>query len=206
MATRNNKPETQQDVSDAVDLHFAKDGAEVLTPADPNALAALTDDVMREIGGTGNAFNDAMEIARQIHGNVKSLTDEFGNGFQLLDNKGLLVGERFVFLKWQFSEGKFGTYVTASVVTEKGGKYILVDGSSGIREQLHTYTRKQGRWGGFVADHGLRVSSYSTCEACGQPRSSFDDVCTNQLSNGSQCGDASTNRSTGETYYLDLTA
>lgn len=166
----------------------------------------LTDDVMRAIGTTGDAFADAMNIAEQIYGTVPEIAEEIGNGFALLDDKNKLVGTPLVLLKWAFSNGDFGVFCSAAVVTKDGGKYIVNDGSTGLCTQLREYSVNTNRYGGVVAKRGFRESTYSTCKGCGKPRSSMDDTCTATLKNGSVCGDSDTSRGTGQTFYLDTAA
>lgn len=173
-------------------------------PAD--VTAALTDDVLRNIGSTGDAFADALAIAEQLYGTVPAISEEFGNGFSIVEDKGVLVGKKFLLLKWGFSQGDFGVFCSAAVVTADGGKYILNDGSTGICDTLREFSTRTQRYGGFVAQRGLRVSQYATCKACGKPRSSLDDTCSNILGNGSECADSSVERGTGQTFYLDMAA
>lgn len=198
------------DVSEKVRVRLAENGVAIPSAIDNALMRELTDDVLRGIGETGNAFEDAMQIAQQLYGQVKELSEDFGNGFQLLTDKSQLAGKKFLLLKWNFSSGEYAMFVTARVVTAEpingGHKFIINDGSTGICSQLHDYSMREGKFGGYVATRGLRSSSYATCKACGKPRTSFDEICEGMLPNGTRCGDARSERGTGETFYLDLSS
>lgn len=183
---------------------IARNSDQVTEAVIHDSSAGITDDVLRGIGYSGDAFADALAAAEAAYGTVQSIAEEFGNGFAVLKDKSVLVGKKFLMLKWGFSQGDYGMFASVAVVTVDGGKYILNDGSTGICRDLHTFSVQHGRYGGFIAENGLRVSQYATCVSCGRPRSSLDDdVCAVILPNGSECGDASTQRGSGETYYLD---
>lgn len=196
--------EIMDNLPENVHVQTARNGVAIPVNADSSIIRELTDDVLRQIGGTGDAFADAMQIAEQLYGEVRSVAEDFGSGFQLTPDKNELVGKKFVLLKWSFTQGDFGVFASAALVTADGKKLIINDGSTGLCEQLRQYSIKTGKFGGYVAPRGLRTSSYATCKGCGQPRSAFDEICTGTLVNGSQCGDASVDRGTGQTYYLDL--
>jgi hypothetical protein len=205
MAKRQND-DSAQAAAEGVEVRISRDGVAIPTSADTSVMRELTDDVLRGIGDTGDAFADALAIAEQLYGSVQDITEEFGTGFELVSDKNSLVGVKFVLLKWNFTQGDFGVFVSAAVVTAKGRKYILNDGSTGICQQLREFSMRTGKFGGFVAPRGLRSSQYATCQACGKPRSSFDETCPGILQNGSVCGDTNTARGTGSTYYLDTAA
>lgn len=172
-------------------------------------MADVTDDVMRGIGATGDAFADAMAVAAQIAGpEIPVVAEEIGDGFTVLptDKKGTLIGVPMVLLKWEWHLGDNGPFVSVHLVTADGGKFIVNDGSTGIYSQLQEYSRNSGRDGILRAPHGFRESVYATCMGCGKPRKSTDDECAAILRNGSVCGDTDTGRGTGQTYYLDTSA
>jgi len=209
MAKRNgNTPENTPELPENVSGRMGFYGDLIPVPrADADsALANMNDDTLRGIGSSGDAFADALALAEAAFGSVETVTEIMGNGFALLpkDDKGKLVGNKLLFLKWGFNDGDFGLFCSVAVVTADGQKYIVNDGSSGICGQLHQYTIKSGRFGGLVAPRGLRESTYSTCVSCGKPRSQFDETCSNVLDNGSACGNTDTKRGTGTTYYIDL--
>lgn len=170
---------------------------------------SLTDDVMRSIGQSGNAFADAMAIAEQLGVAVVDIAEEIGTGFQLLpkEQKGTLVGVPFIILRWRIHDGDFDSvFASASLVTEDGRKLIVVDGSTGICEQLRSLMLKTGRASWVRCPRGLRASQYATCRSCGKPRTQFDETCASTLDNGTVCGNTDTARGTGETFYLDISA
>jgi hypothetical protein len=162
----------------------------------------MEDDALRGV----DSFAAALALAEQTYGDVLSFSGEMGNGFRILQDKAQLVSVRCLFLNWRFSEGDFGVFVSAAVVTEDGSKYIVNDGSTGMYADLMEYSARTGRFGGMVADNGLRVSEYATCTGCNSPRPSRVEVCTNTLHNGSVCGDTDTGRGLSTTYYVDLSA
>lgn len=95
---------------------------------------------------------------------VVTAADEIGDGFSVLtkDEKAKLVGEMCLFVKWDFHLGDMGEFVTAHVVTSKGDKWILNDGSTGIYQQLREMSDDTGRMGGLMVHKGLRESNYLT--------------------------------------------
>lgn len=109
-------------------------------------------------------FEDALNLMIETYGSDGVITaDEvLGNGFGLLSNKDLLCGVPFLCMKWQFYPGKFAdNFVTIMVVTQKGEKYLVNDGSTGLCKQLWELTQNTGRQGGMVARHGLTRSDFT---------------------------------------------
>ena len=123
------------------------------------SMPALFDD---DALGNITSFDDAMNALAVAPEDV----NEYGNGFDIVEDKRTLIGVPFVVLQWRFSEGDYGVFVSAAIVTEDGRKLILNDGSTGIREFLETVTRKRVASGhqypraGLTARKGLRVSDY----------------------------------------------
>jgi hypothetical protein len=157
---------------------------------------------LREI----NDYEMAMRAAIETYGEVADATKELGNGFALLskDDKAKLVGTPFLLLYWTFQHGDYGYFASAAAVTPDGMKFIMNDGSSGMFQDLLGFTQEHnGRQGGLLCPGGLRESTYPTCTGCSQPRSTVAKVCTNRLSNDTECGDESDERSSGTTYYLE---
>lgn len=157
----------------------------------------FTDKELRSVG----SFDDALALIQREYGDVVSVTEHLGNGFALLqrDQKAKLVDVPFLILHIRFSEGDYSDdgFVTMAVVTGKGERFILNDGSTGIRDQLfELVANNPGRYGGYQVPGGLRVSVYDTCFGCGKPRPDAQEVCAG-------CGDTSTKRAPGETYYLN---
>lgn len=122
----------------------------------------ITDTVLAKI----TSFEDAM-AALNSAGIVVESSDEYGNGFQVVD-KDLLVGVNFVILEWRFNEGSFGDrqFVSASCVTEDNRKVVINDGSSGVAAQLARITdsRRERKiansQSGLVVKGGLIKSEY----------------------------------------------
>lgn len=111
-----------------------------------------------------NTFDDALALIQEQYGQggVISADEVLGNGFALLTNKDHLVGVPFVFMKWQFNQGKYqDDFCTALVVTVNNQKYIVNDGGSGICRQLKEFTEVSGRQGGMAARKGLTRSDYT---------------------------------------------
>lgn len=129
------------------------------------------------------SFEDALKLAVDTLGeeNIARASAEIGDGFKLLETKDQLIGVPMILLTWDFSIGDFGEFVSIRLVTKDGGKFIVNDGSTGIRDQLIQYTAKKGRKGGLVCDKGLRRSDYEYTDEKGQ-------------------------KSKAQTYYLDTSA
>lgn len=142
----------------------AKDVEQVkAAPARPTdeQLSALTDlsSISALMGDTG--IIDASEL---------------GTGFELVEDKGRLIGVPLVFVHWTLKMGTFGWMCIAHVVQLDNtgtviGKYVVTDGSTGICQQLTDITEASGRTSGLIAKHGLRVSEYDyTDEKTGETR------------------------------------
>lgn len=164
---------------------------------DVKAVAVVerfNDDTLRGI----KSAEDAMRLITETYGGYVDITEELGSGFSLLEDrdKARLVGRPFIIVQVQFSQGTFGEFVSASLVTlDTNDRVIMNDGSTGICAQLRSLVDRLGRMGGFHVPKGLRESSYATCKRCGSPRLPSAEVCI--------CGDDSTDRSQGTTYYLE---
>lgn len=160
--------------------------------------APVDDSAARKVA----SFADAMQLAASVHGSVANVADTLGDGFALLDkdSKSRLVGVEMVFLDWDFHFGDYdATFCSARVVTKDGAKFRINDGGTGLCEQLRAYSAESGNQGGLYAPHGLTASTYETCVECSKPHPLRDDEC-------GHCGDTSTRRARGTTYYIDLTA
>jgi hypothetical protein len=129
----------------------AKSGEVVKAAISTEELAAL------------NSFEDALALAKMKYGesNVVAASDVIGDGFKLLDNKDQLIGVPFLAVQWDFHEGDHGEFVAMKVMTQDGQKFIVNDGSSGIRDQVMAYTAKTGNYGGLFCLKGLRRSNYT---------------------------------------------
>ena len=108
------------------------------------------------------SFEDAYRLAAQYYGeeNLVRADETIGNGFRLLADKDTLIDTPFIALGWRFNPGDYGEFCTMMVVTEDGRKFIVNDGSTGICQQLATYTNATGRHGGMLVALGLTRSDY----------------------------------------------
>lgn len=167
---------------------------EALGDTELTTTRAFNDDQLREV----TSFEDAMKLATEYYGGITTSEDlELGNGFKLLgDDKDRLVGMPFIVLMYTFNEGDFGEFTSVLLVTDRGDKAILNDGSTGIYEQFKEIFERTGKSGAIFFPRGLRKSTYDTCAECGKPRKPSTAVCT--------CGDTSDKRAKGKTYYLDV--
>jgi hypothetical protein len=124
----------------------------------------LDDDTLRGIG----SFDDALRVMQES-GDVVVADAELGNGFSIADDavKDRLIKVPLAILSWDFHQGEYGNpedgsdmFVSAVVVTQAGEKYIVNDGSTGIRKQLQEYSKRTGRKSNMVVRNGLRKSEY----------------------------------------------
>lgn len=134
---------------------------------------SYTDDTLRGIA----SFEDAMQAAGYMFGDLQDAADVLGNGFTLLstpDAKASLVGKPMVLLEWNFhTSAEFGGEFVSilAVVHEANGsisKVIINDGSTGVCQTLQEFSRREGRQGGLVVRRGLRESTYPFCDDCRQ--------------------------------------
>jgi len=126
---------------------------------------------VEELAGI-SSFDDALELLKGKMGESAILVadQEIGDGFKLLDNKDQLIGVPFIAVTWDFHNGDYGEFVSCKVVTQDGGKFIVNDGSSGIRDQLMGLTAKKNQQGGLFCRKGLRRSDYKYTDEDGQER------------------------------------
>lgn len=85
---------------------------------------------------------------------------DFGTGFAVLgkEDKGRLVGVPFLLLDWHFSDGDYGQMVSLRLITKAGERYVVNDGSTGIRDQMLEIAAKTDK--AIFFRKGLRVSNY----------------------------------------------
>lgn len=149
-----------------------------------------------------SSYDDAMQLAEALNETVMDISEELGSGFALLADKDRLKKTPFVIIQWRFTAGDFkGGFVSAALVTQKGEKYIINDGSTGIMAQLMELSQKHKRFGGLRVVNGLRKSEYSTCPECGNPMSRDEVACSND-----KCMYEGDKRDKGATFYLDTSA
>lgn len=114
------------------------------------------------------SFGDAIElIVREYGAAPVNISEVMGTGFDVLstDDKTRLEGIPLVIISWRFvvtDVGDSGEFVSAMLVTERGDKYIVNDGSTGIYRQLREYTDTTGKTGALLVRRGLRRSDYET--------------------------------------------
>lgn len=99
----------------------------------------------------------------------------YGTGFSVAD-KSTLVGVPLLFLQWRFIEGNMGEFAAAHVITGDGRKVVIVDGSTGIRDQLMRVTATRIKRGqdsvasrsALKVKGGLRRSDYQFDDGSGK--------------------------------------
>ena len=116
------------------------------------------------------SFDDALKLVQAKIGeeNIAVASAEIGDGFKLLENKDQLCGVAFIAVTWDFHMGDHGEFASMKVVTKDGLKFIVNDGSSGIRDQLMGYSKKKKVQGGLFCEKGLRRSDYKYTDEHGQ--------------------------------------
>jgi hypothetical protein len=119
------------------------------------------------------SIDDALRLLAETYGEgaVETAAGALGDGFALTKNKDQFIGVPLVLVHWTVSDGDYpikdaegnptgevGKFVAARLVA-KGGKFVIVDGGTGIAQQLIDYTSMTGKTF-LVAQKGLRVSRY----------------------------------------------
>lgn len=119
------------------------------TRFDPNDLRSLV------------SFEDAKRLLTEAFGEIADATTEIGDGFTMLDDKDALLNVPLILVHWTFAPGDYGKeFVVARAMTERGDKYIITDGGTGLAVQLSEYTKRTGKNGGLLVERGLRKSDY----------------------------------------------
>jgi hypothetical protein len=148
---------SQPAVPDSASSELSTDILSIARPIDNDQLRTVTD------------FNSAMELLENMGVPLVDSSEELGTGFKKTDNKKQFVGVPLVVLFWTFHDGDFGEdpFVAIHLVTRDGGKYILTDGSTGIRDELRKWTENNnGRTFGMICETGFSESEYKYCEGC----------------------------------------
>lgn len=117
-------------------------------------LLTSNEDTLRDIQSFSDALQALADAGIQVHS-----TEEFGDGFKVLQDKNRLVDVPFIILGFRFHDGENGEFAIAHVVTESNEKLILTDGGSGIRDQLKRYAG-HGVESGLMVPRGLIRSDY----------------------------------------------
>ncbi len=166
----------------------------------------LSDDELANVA----SFQDAMNLVNErFGGEIIDVAQELGTGFSVLDDKARLIGVPFIILEARESEGDYtrngepGTFVSLTLVCDDrkgGGKFIVNDGGTGIRDQLLSYWKNNPDKCGTTAE-GMHYSTVPFLVRNGLSRSSYyRDPKTGDVSRKQQDG-----YEPAETYYLDLT-
>lgn len=121
------------------------------------------------------SWDDAIK-ALESAGMVATDAAEYGTGFDVVD-KATLVGIPFVAIEWRFNEGDYGQpYVAIKVMTKDGRKGVVIDGGTGIRDQMVKVTEDRlAQFNGdltkahaaLICPKGLRDSKYTYTDAKG---------------------------------------
>lgn len=111
-----------------------------------------------------DSFKAAMQLALELEGvgtEAELLAaSELGDGFALVD-KGSLIGMKMVILSVMLKTGDLGEYAIVRAVTKNNQKVVVVDGSTGIKDQLAEYMQDTGGKFPRLWENGLRVSEYT---------------------------------------------
>lgn len=143
---------------------------------DVEKLQRLSPDELRSIG----SFDDALALLQENLGAeiIGDASHEIGDGFTMLQDKDKLLDVPFIAVGWTFADGDYvdpntgvkAQYIVMRVVTDKGDKFIIVDGSPhGVCGQMQDYTVRRNAYAGLVVKGGLRKSEYDTTDASGNP-------------------------------------
>lgn len=150
------------------------------------------------------SWDDAIALAQAEYGTILNIHEtELGDGFRVAseDDKRRLIGVPLFLLEWHWNDGDFGQFVSVAAIAQgengQATKWILNDGSTGIREQLADFETKYNRNGGLNVRNGLRVSDYNTDLETGEPLSKKDLI--DYVKAGKKTGK-------GHTFYLDTSA
>lgn len=123
----------------------------------------FSDDELAELHST----SDVNELLANA-GIVPESFDDYGSGFSVLEDKRQLIKVPFYILEWRVNAGDMGEFTSLVAMTERGDKYVVNDGSTGIHEQLAAVVKRREAKGitgpalraGLVVRKGLRVSDY----------------------------------------------
>jgi hypothetical protein len=123
---------------------------------DPNDLRGIQsfEDALRVLEAAGVPLADAQEV--------------IGDGFEMCEDKSVLVNQPMVILAWLFAPGDYvddrtgekSEFAIMRLVTGAGQKFVVTDGSTGLAAQLRDYESRTGRMGGLLVKRGFRKSEY----------------------------------------------
>lgn len=114
-----------------------------------------------------DSWETAMSFVEGAFGDVVNAADVLGTGFRQADedDKMRLCGVPLVLMQWMFYAGDFGEdFVAINAIQRHDNgsisKWVIIDGGTGLCQELKSYTKKTGRSGGLGVPKGLRVSKY----------------------------------------------
>lgn len=109
-----------------------------------------------------SSIDDAIALVQaQLGATVYDATEAIGDGFTMLDDKDRLLSIPFFAVSWTFAPGDFGAeYLIMRVVTDRGEKYVVTDGGTGLCDQVRSFTERTGSTNGLLVRRGLRKSEY----------------------------------------------
>ena len=108
-----------------------------------------------------SSLEDAVRLLTDNGLTIADATTAIGDGFEMLEDKDLLIKVPFIALTWSFTQGDFGAdYLIMRIVTADGKKFVVTDGSTGLCRQVQEFERETGRTAGLKVERGLRKSEY----------------------------------------------
>lgn len=137
-----------------------------------NARSAVPSEMLAEISDFASALS-ALENAGVAYNSIS----DYGTGFTVID-KEKVVGVPFVVVEWRFNASALNDdgFVSAAIVTKHGDKFIINDGSSGMRKQFREITDRRNAakhptpQNGLLVPGGLTVSNYEYEDSDGKRR------------------------------------
>lgn len=136
----------------STDVDTVKDrSVNIVTPDGVSVEMTLAD--LKEMGTADLLSTFGAQAAEDVLG-----SDQYG---PILEDKGRLVGVPFVIVYWEKHEkGNFGSFVSMFIIDKNDNRYIVNDGSTGIRDQLERLSKESPTNGMIVCRNGFRVSDY----------------------------------------------
>lgn len=127
-----------------------------------NAKSVVSDDALHDM----TSWDSAVQALQDSGVTIESISD-YGTGFAVVD-KSRLVQVPFIIVEWRFNKSLMSDdgFVSAAVVTKNGDKWVINDGSTGIRQQLQAVTRRRlanksaSPQAGLMVPAGLTRSDY----------------------------------------------
>lgn len=106
------------------------------------------------------SLDDVFRFIESEYGGIIDVSDEIGDGFAMIEDKGQLVGKEMALINWKIVDGDHGTFVFVRAMTRDEQRVMFIDGSTGICDQLLELSSRTGRFGGMHVKRGLRRSDY----------------------------------------------